>query len=102
MSNFKLKFNELKRDIEAMTQQILDDITKSEFGNIENLLMRRYDLLTELISLVASADDRLVLMTYISDFQHRDQDLMDRVSKERSLIGDTLANLNSLNQYINV
>lgn len=102
MSDFSLKFKSLKEEIDNLNKDIFRLLREGEFDQINEILNKRYDLLTELVSSVTTKADKELLVPYLNEFQKLDMMLMEIVTKERNEISDSFHNLNNLIGYTNV
>jgi hypothetical protein len=102
MTDFNLKFDILKEQIDNMNQTIVRLLHAEQYNEINEILNKRYDLLTELVSAVSTRADKELLVPYLNEFQKLDILFMEAVTKEKNQISNVLHNLNNLLDYTNV
>lgn len=100
--DFNARLMECKHRVDMLTQDILEKIKCNELNEVSGLFMQRFDLLTEIISNVATDEDKKILLSYLTHFQRRDQAIMLSLSKEQEIIKTTLLNIKHLKTYVNL
>lgn len=102
MSDFLLRSHELMQSIDVLTDTIFQKVKQNELDHVNPLTTERLQLLTELVSLSATDNDKSILSSYLIDLQKRDQLTLQLVAKEHETVKNTLLNLKNIKQYVNV
>jgi hypothetical protein len=92
--------NGLKLEINALVESIALKISQNEHDQLEDLLVRRHNLLTELIPLHQTDEDRKMLLVYLAELRERDYVLMSSLVKQRDGVRVSLLQFNKLKEYI--
>lgn len=99
MSEFQEQMEDLKKLINNLTSQILDAIENDRYSIAGELITKRLDHLSQLVSSVKTEQDKQVMLRYLTDFQKNDQLIAERLNKERDIIRTTLVNIENVKKY---
>lgn len=99
MSEFQEQMEDLKKLINSLTSQILDAIENDRYSIAGELITKRLDHLSQLVSSVKTEQDKQVMLRYLTDFQKNDQLIAERLNKERDIIRTTLVNIENVKKY---
>lgn len=93
---------DLMQTIEALTTDIITQLTNDVMNTAESLLAQRQQLMSELISLHATGTDIVNVRDFVAMIHERDQSVMAMLKNEREHIKDALSKLNKVKQYVTV
>src|SRR5258708_25901045 len=99
MNQFQSRHNDLKQLIDVRSKEIVDMIRGGEFATTETLISKRYDYITELVSLVSTDDDKRIILQYISEFQLCDLAIAKIIQNEQNSLKKALSNNNKMKEY---
>ena len=102
MSNkqFIRKQDDLKSGIDALADAIALKISHNQIDELDDLLVRRHDLLAELITLHQTDEDRENLLEYLAALRERDYKLMRTLVERRDSVKDALLKIGKVNEYV--
>lgn len=101
LEEYELKrIEELKCEIDALTDSIALKISQSFIDELDRLLESRHQKIVELISLHHDSKASGILLSYLDSLRSRDRDHMQSLVHERDNIKETLLKINKIRQYI--
>lgn len=84
MNHFQSRHNDLKQLIDQITHDIVNAIRENEFLITQSLITKRYDYISELVSLVSTNEDKHIILKYLSEFQQCDAIITKFIQNEQN------------------
>lgn len=92
-----MKVDELIDSINQLTKQIDEDIARQDFEVVEDALVQRLALISELIE---KCDDKDFLLSYINELREHNLKCITCLQTERDVVQENLIKINKLEKYI--
>lgn len=92
--------NELMQSINSLTNEISEKMTTQVFDAVELLLEKRQQLFAELMAVELSPAEMITVRDFIAVTQERDQQAMQSLQSERTLVQDAIVKTGKLKGYL--
>jgi hypothetical protein len=100
MSDYLLRSHEFTTAIDALTLEIEEKVKREEYDNLNELVLRSVNLLTELVALADTDTDKAELLKYLVGLEKREQVILQTVNKEYEMVRHTLSNIDNIKKYV--
>jgi hypothetical protein len=94
--------DELKKTINALTQEIVEKASQDQFDDIDSRIDRRNEFMTLLIARSPNEISHDDLSSYLKNIMQSDQHVAEIITEQRNLIKKTLLSFDNLREYSNV
>lgn len=99
MTNEQAQLDDLMKAINELNNTITDKISKNEYDNISEPVLKRFKLINQLVGLSSENIDKKRLHDYLADLQKHDETIIDSIKKEHTHVRNVLSNLHNLQTY---
>jgi len=101
MSSAQDQMNALCREVDILTQELQQKIQQQAYGDLAQILSIRWDRIRKLVAIFSQNIDKEALQKYLVTLYQHDQNIIERVDKERAEIENSLLRINKIIRYSN-